>query len=119
MTSRIAVVLVVALSLTAVAQDHAAHQAQAKPVTLVTGLGNLHHPVSTKNPEAQKFFDQGLRYIYAGNLPGKVGRWENTYCPNCDELLVERYGYLIRQMRVTPQGQCPACAESIPGIWSS
>ena len=43
----------------------------------------------------------GLRYIYAGNLPGKVGRWENTYCPTCDELLVERYGYLIRQMNVT------------------
>ena len=27
----------------------------------------------------------------------KVGRWENTYCPTCDELLVERYGYLIRE----------------------
>src|SRR6185312_3510994 len=67
MTSRISFVLVVALSLTAVAQDHAAHQAQTKPVTLVTGLGNLHHPVSTKNPEAQKFFDQGLRFIYAFN----------------------------------------------------
>ena len=36
----------------------------------------------------------GLRYVYAGNLPGRVGRWENTYCPACDELLVERYGYL-------------------------
>ena len=67
MTSRIPIVLLVALSLTAVAQDHAAHQAQAKPVTLVTGLGNLHHPVFTKNPEAQKFFDQGLRFIYAFN----------------------------------------------------
>ena len=60
----------------------------------------------------------GLRYIYAGNLPGRVGRWENTYCPTCDELLVERYGYVIRQMRVTPQGRCPSCATSIPGIWS-
>ncbi len=59
----------------------------------------------------------GLRYIYAGNLPGKVGRWENTYCPACDELLVERYGYLIRKMRVTPQGKCPSCATGIPGIW--
>ncbi len=67
MTSRISVVLVVALSLTAIAQDHAMHQAQAKPVTLVTGLGNLHHPVATKNPEAQKFFDQGFRFIYAFN----------------------------------------------------
>lgn len=60
----------------------------------------------------------GLRYVYAGNLPGKVGRWENTYCPTCDEILVERYGYLIRRMRVTPAGQCPSCATSIPGIWS-
>ena len=31
------------------------------------GLGNLHHPVSTKNAEAQKFFDQGLRLVYAFN----------------------------------------------------
>jgi pyruvate formate lyase activating enzyme len=60
----------------------------------------------------------GLRYIYAGNLPGRVGRWENTYCPSCDEVLVERYGYLIRQMKVTSAGKCPSCSENIPGIWS-
>lgn len=48
------------------AQDHARHL-QGHPVTLVTGLGDLHHPVSTHNPEAQKFFDQGLRFIYAFN----------------------------------------------------
>ena len=62
--------------------------------------------------------EAGLRYIYAGNLPGRVGRLENTYCPACDELLVERYGYLIRQMKVTPAGKCPSCNDHIPGIWS-
>jgi pyruvate formate lyase activating enzyme len=62
--------------------------------------------------------DAGLRYVYAGNLPGKVGRWENTFCPACDELLVERYGYLIQRMKVTPDGKCPSCSDSIPGIWS-
>jgi pyruvate formate lyase activating enzyme len=62
--------------------------------------------------------DEGLRYIYAGNLPGRVGRWEHTYCPSCDELLVERHGYVIREMKVMPQGKCPSCATSIPGIWS-
>ncbi|HSS99551.1 MAG TPA: hypothetical protein VLK33_21095 [Terriglobales bacterium] len=67
MTSRNAIVLFVAFTLTAFAQDHAAHQAAAKPVMLVTGLGNLHHPVSTKNSQAQSFFDQGLRFIYAFN----------------------------------------------------
>jgi tetratricopeptide (TPR) repeat protein len=48
------------------AQEHTMAHA-SHPVTLVTGLGNLHHPVSTKNAEAQKFFDQGLRFIYAFN----------------------------------------------------
>src|SRR5215469_13355531 len=48
------------------AQDHSAHS-EGRPVTLVTGLGNLHHPVSTHNVQAQQFFDQGLRFIYAFN----------------------------------------------------
>src|SRR5579859_5067201 len=50
----------------AAAQDHSAHT-QAKPVTLMQGYGDLHHPVSTKNLQAQQFFDQGLRQIYAFN----------------------------------------------------
>src|ERR1039458_2715043 len=54
------------LCLGATAQDHASHM-QTHPVTLVTGLGDLHHPVSTHNPQAQQFFDQGLRFIYAFN----------------------------------------------------
>jgi tetratricopeptide (TPR) repeat protein len=59
--------LTIALSLTigATAQEHA--MGKAKPVTMMTGLGDLHHPVSTKNKEAQEFFDQGLRLIYAFN----------------------------------------------------
>src|SRR5262245_26678162 len=48
------------------AQQHATQPA-AKPATLMNGLGDLHHPVTTSNPEAQKFFDQGLRLIYAFN----------------------------------------------------
>ena len=48
------------------AQDHTIHP-QGHPVVLVTGLGDLHHPVSTKSPQAQQFFDQGLRFIYAFN----------------------------------------------------
>src|ERR1700730_1241088 len=63
-------VLVLSLALAmyslAVAQDHSAHQ-QAKPATLMAGYGDLHHPVSTSNPQAQQFFDQGVRQIYAFN----------------------------------------------------
>src|SRR5215470_10556108 len=50
------------------AQQHATHdQPAAKPATMMSGLSDLHHPVSTTNAEAQKFFDQGLRLIYAFN----------------------------------------------------
>jgi tetratricopeptide (TPR) repeat protein len=54
------------LCLPSFAQEHSAHS-PSKPATLMTGVGNAHHPVSTSNPDAQKFFDQGLRLIYAFN----------------------------------------------------
>ena len=59
----------------------------------------------------------GLRYVYAGNLPGMVGDWENTRCPNCRELLIERYGFLITGYYITAEGCCPSCGGSIPGRW--
>lgn len=60
------ILLVLWLCLASFAQDHSAHS-QSKPATLMSGIGNAHHPVSTSNPEAQKFFDQGLRLIYDFN----------------------------------------------------
>jgi pyruvate formate lyase activating enzyme len=59
----------------------------------------------------------GLRYVYAGNLPGQVGDLENTRCPNCHELLIERYGYLVASYHLTASGCCPSCGTSIPGRW--
>ena len=47
--------------------DHAMAPSTAPPVRLMEGLGTLRHPVSTTNPEAQKFFDQGLRLVYGFN----------------------------------------------------
>ena len=61
--------------------------------------------------------EEGLRFIYAGNLPGRVGPWENTYCPDCHKKLIDRYGYLVREYRLTPEGKCPGCGTVIPGIW--
>jgi pyruvate formate lyase activating enzyme len=62
--------------------------------------------------------DAGLRYVYAGNLPGRVEGLEDTRCHQCGELLIQRYGYSIRAYKLTPRGQCPACHTSIPGRWS-
>ena len=61
----------------------------------------------------------GLRYVYAGNLPGQVGDLENTRCSNCKTLLIERFGYLILGYHLTPNGCCPSCGSSIPGKWAS
>jgi pyruvate formate lyase activating enzyme len=60
----------------------------------------------------------GLRYVYAGNLPGEVGDLENTRCPNCQQLLIERYGYLIMDYHLTSNGSCPSCGTRIPGRWA-
>jgi pyruvate formate lyase activating enzyme len=59
----------------------------------------------------------GLKFVYAGNLPGRVGRWEHTWCPDCGDLLIERHGYTIRRQRVGADGNCPSCGRRIPGIW--
>jgi pyruvate formate lyase activating enzyme len=62
--------------------------------------------------------EAGLRYVYAGNLPGQVGEYEHTFCPNCRMKLIERYGYVILDYRITAQGACPGCGTRIPGHWT-
>ena len=74
-------------------------------------------PVSTLLRAAEVGKAEGLNFIYAGNLPGRVRNWENTYCPGCGELLIERSGYRIRAMRVR-NGACPKCSRRIPGVWN-
>jgi len=60
----------------------------------------------------------GLRYVYAGNLPGRVGPFENTYCPSCKTPLIERVGYTILKDLLTPsRGICQSCSTRIPGVW--
>jgi len=55
----------------------------------------------------------GLHYVYEGNVPGRGG--ENTLCPGCSTLLIERYGYVITTNRIV-DGTCPDCGKSIAGI---
>ena len=60
---------------------------------------------------------EGLRFVYAGNLPGAVRTFENTCCPGCRGLLVERVGYRVLQNRLDASGRCPECGQRIPGVW--
>jgi pyruvate formate lyase activating enzyme len=61
--------------------------------------------------------EAGLRYVYAGNLPGNVAEYENTHCPSCSYPLVRRSGYVIHEYKITSEGKCPKCGEKIAGLW--
>ena len=61
--------------------------------------------------------EAGLRYVYAGNLPGQVGEYEDTFCAACNYRLIRRSGYIIREYRVTGNGNCPQCNAKVPGLW--
>jgi pyruvate formate lyase activating enzyme len=63
--------------------------------------------------------DAGLRYVYAGNLPGRVGEYEHTNCQACGTRLISRYGYLIQEYALTRDGACPTCRTPVPGRWSA
>ena len=60
----------------------------------------------------------GLHYVYAGNLPGETAGLENTRCPGCAGLLIERRGFRVAQNRISAGGQCPDCGTAIPGVWA-
>ena len=60
----------------------------------------------------------GLRYVYAGNLPGHVGDYESTRCPTCGTAVIERSGYRIRAVHLDGD-RCTACGTTIPGRWGN
>ena len=62
--------------------------------------------------------EAGLHYVYAGNLPGKVGSLEDTHCPHCGHVLIQRRGYSLVGYQLTAQGTCQKCGTKIAGVWS-
>jgi len=71
-------------------------------------------PVETISRARKIAVDAGIRYVYTGNVPGDPG--ENTYCPFCEELLIERYGYDITRWNLTQDNHCKKCMNQIPVI---
>ena len=62
--------------------------------------------------------EEGLRHVYTGNLPGRVGDGETTFCASCREPLVERRGFRVLANRLGEGGSCPRCGALTPGIWT-
>ncbi len=57
--------------------------------------------------------EEGMRFVYTGNVPGH--RYENTYCPKCNALLIDRMGFRVGAIRIK-DGKCPDCGEKIPVV---
>lgn len=88
------------------------HVSQFYPTYKLMDRGRT--PVSTLRLARDIGLSRGLRHVYEGNIPGQGG--ENTICPSCGEVVVERYGYRIIGKRLE-NGKCPGCGSSVAGLW--
>ena len=69
-------------------------------------------PIETLEKAYAAVKEAGLNYVYIGNVPGHPH--ENTYCPNCKELLIKRFSFEITKWNLTKDMRCPACGQGIP-----
>ena len=72
-------------------------------------------PVSTLEKARDIAMGAGVKFVYLGNIPGHEA--ENTYCPKCKKMIVERRGFTILSNHIVGN-KCSFCRESIPGIWT-
>jgi pyruvate formate lyase activating enzyme len=72
-------------------------------------------PVETLNSAHQIASEEGLKYVYTGNVPGS--EISNTKCPSCNSTLVVRQGYRIETNNITG-GKCAKCGSKIEGVWN-
>jgi pyruvate formate lyase activating enzyme len=74
--------------------------------------------VSTLVRAAEIGREAGLNFTYAGNIPGRVEDYENTFCPKCQVPLIRRRGFTILEYKISARGTCPECDEKIAGVWT-
>lgn len=78
-------------------------------------LAHLPYTPITVLEEAHKIaIETGMKYVYIGNVPATKA--ENTYCPKCKKLLIERRGFAILNNNLE-NGKCKYCKENIAGVW--
>jgi pyruvate formate lyase activating enzyme len=75
-------------------------------------------PVAALRRAAGIGVEAGLRFVYAGNLPGAAAELEDTRCHSCRRTLIRRRGFRILENVLGPGGGCPYCRAAIPGVWS-
>ncbi len=71
-------------------------------------------PIETLEKAREIALNEGLHYVYIGNVPGHPA--EDTYCPKCGKLLIDRAGFFVTENHIV-DGKCEYCGEPIPGVW--
>ena len=89
------------------------HFSRFQPMYLVKNLPPT--PISTLEAARKTALEEGLRFVYVGNVPGHEG--ENTFCPGCGKVAVQRIGYRIASIQLKA-GRCDTCGTPIPGVWT-
>ncbi len=89
------------------------HLARFYPLYRLSALPRT--PVATLDAARKRALATGLEYVYVAKVTGHVG--ENTYCAGCGELVVERVGFVIQELRLE-RGRCQYCGTRVPGIWN-
>ncbi len=87
------------------------HISQFYPTYQIINLPRT--PVETLHMAREIGIETGLHYVYEGNVPGRGN--ENTYCHQCGELLIERWGYSIVKNTIK-DGHCPSCQGFVAGV---
>jgi pyruvate formate lyase activating enzyme len=96
------------------AGDHVPlHFSRFQPLYLIKNLPPT--PLPTLEAARATALEEGLRFVYLGNVPGHPG--ESTYCPNCHQTVIQRTGYRIEAIHLKG-GKCKFCGTPIPGIWA-
>jgi len=72
-------------------------------------------PEKTLNRAREIGMEEGLQFVYTGNVWGDPG--ENTYCPNCKEIVIGRAGFQVRALNME-SGRCRFCQTPIAGVWT-
>jgi pyruvate formate lyase activating enzyme len=72
-------------------------------------------PVNILQSAREIALAEGLNYVYIGNVPGPD--YQNTFCPECSKIVIERRGYSILQKNIE-NGKCISCGSTVAGVWS-
>jgi len=92
--------------------DNPLHFSRFQPIYKLTQLPPT--PLSTLTKAREIALDAGIKYVYIGNIPGTEA--ENTFCPNCNKIIIKRRGYRILSNHVI-NGKCEYCDEPVAGVW--